>query len=87
MYTQFLNMLHSATHLLDLGRRRQDEVQEVLESPSVEPVVERTSTVNNDPELDILEKEFGKLHDGMKIEIDLHRLLDLIPRDRRKADA
>ena len=87
MYTQFLNMLNSATHLLDLGRRRQDEVQEVLESPSVEPVVERTSTVNNDPELDILEKEFGKLHDGMKIEIDLHSLLDLIPRDRRKADA
>ena len=80
-------MLNSATHLLDLGRRRQDEVLEVLESPSVEPVVERTSTVNNDPELDILEKEFGKLHDGMKIEIDLHSLLDLIPRDRRKADA
>lgn len=87
MYTQFLNMLHSATHLLDLGRRRQDEVQEVLESPSVEPVDERTSTENNDPELDILEKEFGKLYDGMKIEIDLHSLLDLIPRDRRKADA
>lgn len=86
MYTQLLNMLHSATHLLDLGRR-QDEVQEVLESPSVEPVNERTSTENNDPELDILEKEFGKLHDGMKIEIDLHSLLDLIPRDRRKADA
>lgn len=87
MYTQFLNMLHSATHLLDLGRRRQDEVQEVLESPSVEPVDERTSTEQHDPELDILEKEFGKLHDGMKIEIDLHSLLDLIPRDRRKADA
>ena len=52
-------MLNSATHLLDLGRRRQDEVQEVLESPSVEPVVERTSTVNNDPELDILEKSSG----------------------------
>ena len=88
MYTQFLNMLHSATHLLDLGRR-QDEVQEILESPSVEPVDERTSTEpkENDPELTILEREFGGLSEGKIIEIDLHRLLELIPRDRRKADA
>lgn len=86
MYTQFLNMLHSASSLLDLGRR-QDEVQNNLESPSVEPVDERTSTEQQDPELEILEKEFGQFYKGMKIEIDLHRLLDLIPRDRHKADA
>lgn len=88
MYNLFMNMLHSATHLVDLGRR-QDEVQEVLESPSVEPVNERTSTEpkENDPELTILESEFGELSEGKIIEIDLHRLLDLIPRDRRKADA
>lgn len=86
MYVEFMNFLHSASHLLDLGRRPV-EVQESLESPSVEPVNERTSTEQHDPELEILENEFGKLHDGMKIEIDLHSLLDLIPRDRRKADA
>ena len=80
-------MLHSATHLVDLGRR-QDEVQ-TQESPSVEPVDERTSTEpkENDPELTILEREFGELSEGKIIEIDLHRLLDLIPRDRRKTDA
>lgn len=87
MYAFVLNFLNSASHLIDFGRQRQGEVQEILESPSVEPVDERTSTEQHDPELDILEKEFGKLHEGMKIEIDLHRLLDLIPRDRRKADA
>ena len=88
MYVEFMNFLHSASHLLDLGRR-QDEVQEVLESPSVEPVDERTSTEpkENDPELTILESEFGELSEGKIIEIDLHRLLDLIPRDRRKTDA
>ena len=88
MYNLFMNMLHSATHLIDLGRR-QDEVQEVLGSPSVEPVDERTYTEpkENDPELAILESEFGELSEGKIIEIDLHRLLDLIPRDRRKADA
>lgn len=87
MYNLFMNMLHSATHLVDLGRR-QDEVQ-TQESPSVEPVDERTSTEpkENDPELTILEREFGELSEGKIIEIDLHRLLDLIPRDRRKTDA
>ena len=87
MYSFVLNFLNSASHLIDFGKQRQDEVQNNLESPSVEPVNERTSTEQQDPELDILEKEFGSLHDGKKIEINLHRLLDLIPRDRRKADA
>ena len=88
MYSLFLNMLHSASHLVDLGRR-QDVVSDHRESPSIEPVDERTSIENcdSDPELDILEKEFGSLKEGRTIEIDLHRLLDLIPRDRRKADA
>lgn len=83
-----MNMLHSASHLVDLGRR-QDVIPEDRESPSIEPVDEKTSIETNtiDSELDILEKEFGSLTEGRTIEIDLHRLLDLIPRDRRKADA
>jgi hypothetical protein len=72
---------------LDLGRR-QEEVQ-TQESPSIEPVDEKTSIglKEIDPELAILEREFGELSKGKRIETDLHRLLDLIPRDRRKADA
>lgn len=88
MYNLFLNMLHSASHLVDLGRR-QDVIPDHQESPSIEPVDEKTSIEKNDidPELDILEKEFGSLTEGKTIEIDLHRLLELIPRERRKADA
>lgn len=87
MYTQFMNFLNSASHLVDLGRR-QEEVQ-TQESPSIEPVDEKTSIglKEIDPELAILEREFGELSKGKRIETDLHRLLDLIPRDRRKADA
>lgn len=83
-----MNMINSASHLVDLGRG-QDVIPEDRESPSIEPVDERTSIETNmtDPELDILEKEFGSLIEGRTIEINLHRLLDLIPRDRRKADA
>ncbi len=82
-----MNFLNSATHLVDLGRR-QDEVQ-MQESPSIEPVDERTSIElkETDIELAILEREFGELIKEKRIEIDLSRLLDLIPRDRRKADA
>ena len=86
MYTQFMNFLNSATHLLDLGGR-QDGVL-THESPSIEPVDEKTSIeLKETNELAILEREFGELIKGKRIEIDLHRLLDLIPRDRRKADA
>ena len=88
MYSVFRNRLHSASRLVDLGSR-QDVIPEDRESPSIEPVDEKTSIETNtiDSELDILEKEFGSLTEGRTIEIDLHRLLDLIPRDRRKADA
>ena len=86
MYTQFMNFLNSATHLLDLGGR-QDGVL-THESPSIEPVDEKTSIeLKETNELAILEREFGELTKGKWIEIDLRRLLDLIPRDRRKADA
>jgi hypothetical protein len=79
-------MLHSASHLVDLGRR-QDGVL-THESPSIEPVDEKTSIeLKETNELAILEREFGELTKGKRIEIDLRRLLDLIPRDRRKADA
>lgn len=88
MYNLFMNMFNSASHLVDLGRR-QDVVPGHRESPSIEPVDEITSIENNniDPELDILETEFGSLTKGKTIEIGLHRLLELIPRERRKADA
>ena len=86
MYNLFMNMLHSASHLVDLGRR-QDGVL-THESPSIEPVDEKTSIeLKETNELAILEREFGDLTKGKRIEIDLRRLLDLIPRDRRKADA
>lgn len=86
MYNLFMNMLHSASHLVDLGRR-QDGVL-THESPSIEPVDEKTSIeLKETNELAILEREFGELTKGKRIEIDLRRLLDLIPRDRRKADA
>lgn len=86
MYTQFMNFFNSATHLLDLGGR-QDGVL-THESPSIEPVDEKTSIeLKETNELAILEREFGELTKGKRIEIDLRRLLDLIPRDRRKADA
>ena len=80
-------MINSASHLVDLGGR-QYVIPEDRESPPIGTVDERTPIENNiDPELDILEKEFGSLTAGETIEIDLHQLLDLIPRDRRKADA
>jgi hypothetical protein len=86
MYTQFMNFFNSASHLVDLGRR-QDGVL-THESPSIEPVDEKTSIeLKETNELAILEREFGELTKGKRIEIDLRRLLDLIPRDRRKADA
>ena len=77
----FLNLLNSATHLVDLGRRQ----------GTVEPVVsKKISTARpkyDDPEVTILAAEFGDLYEGKVITVDLHRLLALLPRARKKADA
>lgn len=85
-----MELINNASHLIDLGRR-QDVTPKQEESPTIEPVFSKeTSIVNSeehDSELDILEKKFGQFYEGMKIEIDLHSLLDLIPRARKKSDS
>ena len=77
----FLNLLNSATHLVDLGRRQ----------GTVEPVVSKKISTEqpkyDDPEVAILAAEFGDLYEGKTITVDLHRLLALLPRARKKADA
>ena len=77
----FLNLLNSATHLVDLGRRQ----------GTVDPVVNKKSSTArpkyDDPEVAILAAEFGDLYEGKTITVDLHRLLALLPRARKKADA
>ena len=40
-----------------------------------------------DEEVEVLARELGGLASGMKLEIDLHRILDICPRKRKKADA
>lgn len=90
MYNFFMGLINNAPTLIDLGRR-QDVAPEQSESPAIEPVFSKETSIANsdehDPELSILEKEFGQFYEGMKIEIDLHSLLDLIPRARKKSDS
>lgn len=38
-------------------------------------------------EVEVLARELGGLASGMKLEIDLHRILEICPRKRKKADA
>ena len=64
----FLNFLNSASHLIDLGRHRQEEDAVNNQRQAIEPVVSKRKSIAQsaeiDPELKILTKEFGELSEG-----------------------
>lgn len=88
MYNLFMNMLHSASHLVDLGRRQIEEHHNIV--PISESVVNNKTSENinkTQKEVEIISKLFGGLKEDMRIEIELNRILEILPRTRRKADA
>lgn len=54
-----------------------------LDSAQEEPFYQ----LSLDEEVEVLARELGGLASGMKLEIDLHRILEICPRKRKKADA
>ena len=86
-YSFLMNMFHSASRLVDFGGSRQEKIAKDI----TDPVVNKKSPVitedKKDSELAILAKEFGVLNNGMRIEVELNRILAILPRTRRKADA
>lgn len=85
----FLEILYNATHHVDMGLRQEKESKENL-CPAIEPVVSKRKSIANEqlaPELEVLANEFGELTEGKQIEVELSRLLELLPRQRKKSDA
>ena len=87
MYEFFMNFVNCSSCLVDMGNRQSDE----LDIPAIDSVVNKRKSIATDedidPELGILEKEFGDLSEGKQIVVELRRLLLLLPRERKKADA
>ena len=54
-----------------------------LDSAHEDPIYQ----LSLDEEVEVLARELGGLASGMNLEIDLHRILELCPRKRKKADA
>lgn len=87
MYSFLLKFINSASHLVDLGRREEKDLnkESAIESlVSKEQSIAKNKEINS--ELEILAKEFGELSNGKQIEVELNRILLLLPR-RRKVDA
>lgn len=61
----------------------QDATLSNLDSAHEEPIYQ----LSLDEEVEVLARELGGLASGMNLEIDLHRILELCPRKRKKADA
>ena len=57
--------------------------QKNLDSAREEPFCQ----LSLEEEVEVIAKELGGIATGMELQIDLHRLLDICPRKRRKADA
>ena len=60
-----------------------EEAHTNLDSAHEEPICQ----LSLDEEVEVLARELGGIASGMKLEIDLHRILELCPRKRKKADA
>lgn len=66
---------------------KQTPINEVALSNLDSAQEERFYQLSLDEEVEVLARELGGLASGMKLEIDLHRILELCPRKRKKADA
>lgn len=90
MMELFLNFFNSASHLIDLGHRQTEDTGK-NQCQAIEPVVSKRKSIAQreeiDPELEILEKEFGELSEGKQIVVELRHLLLLLPRERKKTDS
>lgn len=51
------------------------------------PVEEKMIVGSTDSEIKLLEEKFGPFESGLDIEISLQEILQLIPRQRKRADA
>ena len=87
MYSFLLKFINSASHLVALGRREEKDLnkESAIESlVSKEQSIAKNKEINS--ELEILAKEFGELSNGKQIEVELNRILLLLPRKRRKVE-
>lgn len=92
MYILLMNMLHSATHPIDLGHRLYNEEKAKTPGHIAEAIVSKGTAAlqkNNQllEEIKVIEREFGELQEGKRIEVSLIRMLEILPRTRHRADA
>ena len=59
----------------------------VVSEEIVEPAPTKVEFQYDDPEVIVLAHEFGPMEDGKVIEVSLQRMLELLPRVRRRKDA
>ena len=79
--TMFKNLFDS---LFGVGGNKVKQTP-ILDSAREEPFCQLQLSL--DEEVEVLAKELGGIATGMELQIDLHRLLDICPRKRKKADA
>jgi len=76
--------MFSRDHILDTTNR-----QDYISEPVVSKETSETEIKPryNNPEIQAIANEFGGLLFAGTLEIELHRLLEIVPRNRKRADA
>jgi len=76
--------------LFGTGRRTEVRQKPIISEadPKTDSIIETTiPTFSIEDEIQVLAHHFGGLASGMKLEIELRELLNICPRNRRKADS
>lgn len=84
-----MSFINSAPYLVDLGHRQEimPECGREVSEPVENKMISESNNVKKSTEVEILSNFYGGLQEGMRIEIDLNRILQILPRNRRRADA
>ncbi len=76
--------------LFGTGRRNEVHQEPIITEadPTTDSIIETTiPALSIEEEIQVLAHHFGGLASGMKLEIELRELLNICPRNRRKADS
>ena len=85
--TEMINNLLNTLFGARVNNANQAPIQEAARTDLDSAPEEPFSQLSLDEEVEIIARELGGLARGMKLEIDLHRILEICPRKRKKADA
>lgn len=84
---EFLQQFFSSSHHLGVLAEHEQRMKTKINDEPLQRTTTIAPSLKESDDIMALTKKYGELYEGMIIETDLHTMLDICPRMRRKQDA